>query len=457
MKSLLLLVDPSPSASRLQHTLASNYEVFTAADGAHALRSFDEILPHGVIIEAELPDGPGLDLLKKIKEMDPEVVVIMVTEGNNVALAVEAMQAGAEHFLVKPFDVQALDAVLQKNLKQAQLNRSFFRLKSKFETFDGLPEGETFILDPKIDRAVDIAARSPDATVLISGPTGSGKSWIAGLIHRRSARRDAPFVDINGAGLSDTLLESELFGYERGAFTDAKNTKRGLMEVAHGGTLFLDEVSELSLATQAKILKAIETKNFRRVGSTHNIGVDVRIIAAANVSLQEHVRSGKFREDLYYRLNVLPVVMPPLRERQQEIPTLVMLFLQKHAHKLNKTANIITDEAMAALKGYSWPGNVRELRNVIDRAAILCGPEGLTLDDMPAEIRGQRTAAAVANTLPLMPLAQAEQTLIRQALSQTGNNKAAAARLLGIDVKTLRRKLATYGHTLEPQTKSPRS
>ncbi|MEZ4271832.1 MAG: sigma-54 dependent transcriptional regulator [Myxococcota bacterium] len=444
MKDSVLIVDDDPAMWPLWDQLRENYAVSTAVSGEEAIGIFTAVIPDTVIIELHLRDMTGINILMRLKELEPDIGVVILTAHGNIEVAVEAMKLGADNFLTKPIEFKTMDAILKKSIQKAKLTRTYRRLRHRYENRQGLPEGEQLILDEDTMRDVDIAARNNTTTILITGPTGAGKSVIAGLIHRQSARRDQPFVDINCAGLSETLLESELFGHERGAFTDAKTAKRGLMEVADGGTLFLDEIGELPRPLQAKFLKAIETKSFRRVGGTRNIEVELRIIAATNVNLNELVRQGQFRQDLFYRLNVLPIHMKSLAERIEDIPKLVMLYLQNHAHRLNRTANIISDEAVAALSAYSWPGNIRELRNVIDRAAIICGAEGITLRDLPVELQQRPRLPSFSQNTEIVSLHEAERRAIERTLKFTENNKAAAARILGIDVKTLRRKLHEY-------------
>ena len=444
MNASLLIVDDDKSTEPIWRELRHSYAISTASNGEEAIGMFTAVMPDAVVLELHLPDTTGINVLQRCKEIEADIGIVILTAHGNVESAVEAMKLGADNFLTKPVDAQALDAILKKVIQQAKLKRTYRRLRNRYEQTEGIPEGEQLVLDPRITRDVEIAARNADTTVLLTGSTGSGKSAIAGLIHRKSPRKEGPFVDINCAGLSDTLLESELFGHERGSFTDAKTTKRGLMEVADSGTLFLDEIGELPLPLQAKFLKAIETKTFRRVGGTREIEVNIRIIAATNVSLSDYVRDGKFREDLYYRINVLPISMPRLSQRRNDIPKLVMLYLQNHAHQLNKTANIISDEAMSALTNYSWPGNIRELRNVVDRAAIICGPTGITLRDLPGEIQDAAHHRAETTEGELLTLKELERRAIIDTLKHTGNNKAAASRILDIDVKTLRRKITEY-------------
>jgi DNA-binding NtrC family response regulator len=443
--SLFIVSADGAQRQQLQAHFRAKFQVHAATRAEDAWALFSGLLPDVVIIDGDLPERGGVHLLERIRQEDGDVAVVFMTPHGDVEMAVQATKAGADNCLNKPVDTDVMGTIVDRAEKDASLRKSYSALRGRFRNIPGVPEGENLVLNERISTQVQIATQHQSATVLITGPTGSGKGCIAELIHHESERNEGPFVDINCAGLSDSLLESELFGHERGAFTDAKNLKRGLMEVANGGTLFLDEIGEITPPIQAKLLKVIEDKSFRRVGGTTNIEVDVRIIAATNLDLQQLVTIGMFRRDLYYRLNVLPIELPSLTERREDIPKLVMVFLQEHVNKLNKAANIISDEAMTALTNYSWPGNIRELRNVVDRAAILCNEDGITMRDLPHEVQAS-IARSADEEEGLMSLREAERRLIMRSLAHTQYNKAAAARILGISVKTLGRKLKQYEH-----------
>jgi len=409
MKPPILIIDDDSSILEALHEyFKADYEVYTASGGREGVSAFNKTLPAAVILDLRMPDMGGMEVLEEIKSADPNVPVIMLT---------------------------AYTARLHKNYQY--MLGSFNHLREKL------------ILHPHTWNAVNLMSQNPDITVLVTGPTGAGKRVVAELIHRESSRKDAPFVDINCAGLSEGLLESELFGHERGAFTDAKTKKKGLMEIAHGGTLFLDEIGEMPLSVQAKILNAIENKSFRRIGGTENLKVDTRIIAATNADLVSQMKKGRFREDLYYRLNVIPVKLPPLKERKEDIPELTALFLKEFSAKTNKPVQGFTDDAISLLMDYSWPGNIRELKNIIERAVMLCESNRISIHHLPRELRKNIYNSAPHYETSLMTLEEAQKRQIALTLEYTKNNKSEAARILGIHVSTLARKIKAYNLTNE--------
>ncbi len=445
MKSPILIIDDDSSILEALHEyFKTDYEVYTASGGREGVSAFNKTLPAAVILDLRMPDMGGMEVLEEIKSADSNVPVIMLTAYGEIEDAVKAIQYGSEHFLTKPVDLQTLNSMLEKSINTARLHKNYqYMLKS----FNHLRE--KLILHPHTWNAVNLMSQNPDITVLITGPTGAGKRVVAELIHRESSRKDAPFVDINCAGLSEGLLESELFGHERGAFTDAKTKKKGLMEIAHGGTLFLDEIGEMPLSVQAKILNAIENKSFRQIGGTENLKVDTRIIAATNADLVSRIKKGRFREDLYYRLNVIPVKLPPLKERKEDIPELIALFLKEFAAKTNKPVQDFTDDAISLLMDYSWPGNIRELKNIIERAVMLCESNRISIYHLPRELRKNIYNSAPHYETSLMTLEEAEKRQIALTLEYTKNNKSEAARILGIHVSTLARKIKAYNLTNE--------
>jgi len=445
MKPPILIIDDDSSILEALHEyFKADYEVYTASGGREGVSAFNKTLPAAVILDLRMPDMGGMEVLEEIKSADPNVPVIMLTAYGEIEDAVKAIQYGSEHFLTKPVDLQTLNSMLEKSIDTARLHKNYQYMLGSFNHLR-----EKLILHPHTWNAVNLMSQNPDITVLVTGPTGAGKRVVAELIHRESSRKDAPFVDINCAGLSEGLLESELFGHERGAFTDAKTKKKGLMEIAHGGTLFLDEIGEMPLSVQAKILNAIENKSFRRIGGTENLKVDTRIIAATNADLVSQMKKGRFREDLYYRLNVIPVKLPPLKERKEDIPELTALFLKEFSAKTNKPVQGFTDDAISLLMDYSWPGNIRELKNIIERAVMLCESNRISIHHLPRELRKNIYNSAPHYENSLMTLEEAQKRQIALTLEYTKNNKSEAARILGIHVSTLARKIKAYNLTNE--------
>jgi len=445
MKPPILIIDDDSSILEALHEyFKADYEVYTASGGREGVSAFNKTLPAAVILDLRMPDMGGMEVLEEIKSADPNVPVIMLTAYGEIEDAVKAIQYGSEHFLTKPVDLQTLNSMLEKSINTARLHKNYQYMLGSFNHLR-----EKLILHPHTWNAVNLMSQNPDITVLVTGPTGAGKRVVAELIHRESSRKDAPFVDINCAGLSEGLLESELFGHERGAFTDAKTKKKGLMEIAHGGTLFLDEIGEMPLSVQAKILNAIENKSFRRIGGTENLKVDTRIIAATNADLVSQMKKGRFREDLYYRLNVIPVKLPPLKERKEDIPELTALFLKEFSAKTNKPVQGFTDDAISLLMDYSWPGNIRELKNIIERAVMLCESNRISIHHLPRELRKNIYNSAPHYETSLMTLEEAQKRQIALTLEYTKNNKSEAARILGIHVSTLARKIKAYNLTNE--------
>jgi DNA-binding NtrC family response regulator len=386
----------------------------------------------------------GLELLNQIKREYPEVNVVLMTAFGSVDTAVEAMKHGASDYLTKPVKKDELIRVVERVIREAALRREVDRLRrevrKEYSFHQILGKSKT------IQAVFDLIRRVADSptNVLITGESGTGKELVAKAIHYNSSRKEAPFVPVNCAAIPEQLLESELFGHMRGAFTDAKVDKRGLFEEAQKGTLFLDEISELPLMLQAKLLRAIQEKEIRRVGATKPIAVDVRIIAATNLNLADEVKNKRFREDLYYRLNVIELKLPPLRERREDIPLLVDAFLKKCAEMGGKPVKGISEAALAMLIDYAWPGNVRELENVIERAVTLSRGDKVSPDDLPPAVQGARGDRRVLNEAAekSLPLHEVEKEYIKKILEKTGGNKYQAAHVLGIDRKTLYRKLA---------------
>jgi len=400
------------------------------------------------IFDIRLPDGSGVDLLREVRLEDEVLPIVMITGHGSIATAVEVTRAGATEYIPKPFDLREMMLVVERATNSGRERRELAALKAHSGQ-GGYAEivGES----PAMTRMFDLLRRLEDAdapTVLVLGESGTGKDLVARAVHRRSRRKDQPFLEIDCTGLSDTLIQSELFGHERGAFTDAKSRKLGLFEVAGRGSIFLDEIGELSLGTQSKLLRALENRRFKRVGGTQDVELRARIIAATNRDLAAEVEAGRFRKDLFYRLNVIPVSVPPLREREDDVVRLTHYFIERLGSDLGRGDVEILPDAVECLRRYDWPGNVRELRNVLERAVILCRDARIQVADLPPELRagGERGGGGVF----LLPedgidLAALERDLVLQALERTGQNQSRAARLLGIGRFALRYRMEKMG------------
>jgi len=427
------------------------HRVKTAYSGEEALDILHAELIDLVLLDIKLPVMNGLQVLEQIKEIDPDILVIMITALTDARPAVEAMRAGAYDYLMKPFELDELKLVVAKALETQSLKREVSHLKR--QQLNHFPDSEIFGDTPAIQQVrhlIRAVSQTPRTPVLIQGESGTGKELVANAIHAWSARKDKPLMKINCSAIPENLLESELFGYEKGAFTDAKAMKKGIFELANGGTIFLDEISSMKASLQPKLLRVLETQSFRRLGAVSDINIDVRIIAATNRNLEELVREGSFREDLLYRLKVMVIDIPPLRERKGDILTLTKLFVESHNREFNKNVKAISPEAEALLLNYSWPGNVRELKNVIERAVILCNGEEITADLLPLELRTRGSTAmpltvVTASESGVQSLEEVERQHILETLKKYRGNKSKAARVLHISRSTLREKLKTYG------------
>jgi len=447
----ILVVDDEPSMRELLGIMLrrEGFEVVVAGSRAMAAGVLAKGPVAMVITDVKLPDGDGIEILRHVKAASPETVVIVMTAFGSTQTAVAALKLGAHDYLTKPFDVEELKIVVRGALEQRQLEEENVLLKAQFRTRHGL---DRIIGVSPAMAAVFSMVRSvapTNSTVLVTGESGTGKELIAKAIHTLSPRKDAPFVSVNCGALTESLLESELFGHVKGAFTDANQNKKGLFEAAHRGTLFLDEVGETSPGMQVKLLRALQDRKIRRVGGTEEIEVDVRVLAATNRPLEDMVRERRFREDLFYRLNVIPVRIPSLRERRDDIPLLAEHFLSRFSADMGKQVAKISVEAMDRLLRYSWPGNVRELENVMERAVALETTPSVLVERLPdsLKIEGEHGTGDIGLgqgfSLDEYLLA-IEERLLRQALAAAKGERATASRLLGITPRSLRYLLAKH-------------
>jgi len=440
----LLVADDDPGLREsLERTLTrEGYRVVLASDGRAALERVQAGGVDLIVTDLRMPGLTGLELLRAAKAIMPDVDVILLTAFGTVEEAVKAMKDGAYDFLTKPFRREQLIKLVDKALERRDLIEQNRALKKQLE--DIRAKGQMIGASPSFRRMLTLVEQIADssATILIQGESGTGKELVARTIHELSARRNGPFVAVNCAALPETLLESELFGYEKGAFTGAAGRKEGRFELANGGTLFLDEVADLSLVTQPKILRVLQEGEFERLGGTRSLQVDVRIVAATNQDLPEMVKEKRFREDLYYRLNVITVRVPPLRERHEDIRVLAQHYLRVYAAKNGRKLEGFSNEALERLESYAWPGNVRELENLIERTVLLARKDRIDAEDLPEEVAGvKRPPRDAILELVGTPLDEIEQRLLDETLRITGGNKTQAAKLLGIDVRTVARKL----------------
>jgi two-component system response regulator HydG len=452
-KNAVLVVDDDSAHRTMLRTLISGwgYAVSEADDGAAAIESVKAASYDLVLMDVRMVKVSGLAALKKIKSYNPAIPVIIMTAYSSVETAVEALKQGAHDYLTKPLDFDKLRLILERAMEHTRLKEENRILREslgrQFDSQNIIGKSPAMI---KLLETVAQVAPS-EATVLISGESGTGKELIAGAIHFNSLRKDGPFVKINCAAITETLLESELFGHEKGAFTGADRRKEGRFSQAHGGTLFLDEVSEMSLMMQVKLLRALQEREFNRVGGEATIQVDVRVIAATNKNLLEQINTGAFRDDLYYRLNVVELAVPSLTERKEDIPLLAQHFLEMFAARNQKEIKGFTPRAMHHLIRYDWPGNVRELMNAVERGVVLARSPYLDEADFlflkDALLSGDEDQAGQADLAIEgdAPLGEIEKTAILKTLEATGGNKSEAARRLGITRKTLHKKLKTYG------------
>jgi two-component system response regulator AtoC len=453
MKPSILIVDDDEV---MQQTLSDvlkkrGYEIFSVGSGNGALSVIKKNVIDLVLLDMRLPDVDGIEVLKKIKELDTEILVIMMTAYSDVQTAVSAMKSGAYHYINKPFELEELKLLIEKGLETKSLINEVRRLhrqqKEEYQNshIDGVSPQIQYVKE-----LIGMISKTHKTSVLIQGESGTGKELAANAIHYNSKRSNRPLMKINCSAIPDSLLESELFGYEKGAFTDAKNTKRGLFELADGGTVFLDEIGDMKPFLQSKILRVLENQTFMRVGGEREIKVDVRIIAATNRNLETLVKEGSFRKDLYYRLKVMVIEMPPLRERVEDILLLSNLFIGENNREHNKDLKGFSEEARNLMTQYHWPGNVRELKNVIERAMILTDQEVITPKHLPFELRQiggfdrVDTTPELSEIVDEMSLEYLEKIHLSRVLKRLEWNKSKASKVLGISRATLRAKIKRY-------------
>jgi DNA-binding NtrC family response regulator len=448
-KRKILVVDDDPGIRASLAVLLQSwgFETLQASDATEATKYVERQDPDIVITDLVMPEISGLDLLRNLKAGDPHRPVLLITAQGSIDIAVEAMKQGARDFLTKPLnDLPKLKALLDDAERELEMRRKAKRLTARVEEDGSVGDfvGASRAIREVFQFIESVAQR--DVPVMITGESGTGKEVVARTIHRLSRREGKPFLAINAAAIPESLIESELFGHERGAFTGAVATRQGVFEQANGGTLLIDEIAEMPMSLQPKLLRVLADGRVRRLGGSYEFEFDVRVLAATNRDPMKAIEEGKLREDLYYRLNVVPIALPPLRDRNEDIPLLVQHFINEFNGKHHLQIEGASDDAMAMLKAYSWPGNVRELRNVIERSVVLAKGDWVEEKDLPPYVRDpslrpEKIVFAVGDTT----VADAERELILKTLARAGNNKAEAARQLGVDVKTIYNKLKSYG------------
>jgi two-component system response regulator HydG len=448
-KGRILVADDEESHRiMLRAVLAEEgYEVAEAADGPEAIRAVEQEPFDLILLDIRMPGMDGIEALTEIRKISPYIPVLMMTAYASVKTAVEALKAGAFEYLIKPLDIDELKILIEKALEHYHLREENLALKERLG--DRFDFSKIIGRSEKMKELFDLLAQvaPTDATVLILGESGTGKELVANSIHHNSRRASQPFIKVSCAALPETLLESELFGHEKGAFTGAIARREGRFQLAHRGTIFLDEVGEMSSATQTKILRVLQEKEFEPLGGTRTVKVDVRVIAATNKDLESEVKEGRFREDLFYRLNVVPVSIPPLKIRKDDIPALAVHFLYLYCEKNQKELKELSPKALDLLIRYDWPGNIRELENCIERAVIMARGEVIAPMDLPPQIQALSSEKGEPGVhFPLgISLQEAEKALILKTLEDTGGNRSRAAEILGINRRTLQIKIKEYG------------
>lgn len=454
MKNARILICEDEVLLRLwleEHLAEKGYDTEGVEDGTSLLEAIERGGADVVLLDLRLPDGSGIELIPKLKAMDPSLPILMMTAYGDVETAVQAVRAGAHHFLEKPLELTELVLLIEQALETRRLASEVDRYREghRWQFADVALVGRSFALRRVADVITRLAVRGSPSTVLIYGESGTGKDVVARAIHARGPRQGGPFINVNCTSLPESLVESELFGHEAGAFTDAREEKHGLFELADGGTIFLDEVGDMPLSGQSKLLSVLENKVIRRVGGVRDIPVDVHVVTATNRDLEAAVAAGEFREDLFYRLNVVPILMPPLRERREDIAPLAMHFLTDLTKEMRLPGRHFTPEALRAIEAHDWPGNARQLRNVLERILLLEDGDTIGVSSLTPEIRGQDLHSGVPSGFVLptggVDLEDVEKSLILQALEQADGNKTQAAQLLRLTRDTLRYRVEKYG------------
>ena len=449
MKSKILIVDDEPAHLKMLEAVlsAEGFEVRKADDGQTAITAVEERFYDLILMDVRMNRVGGIEALKRIKELSPGIPVIMMTAYASVNTAVDALKSGAYDYLTKPLDIDELKILVHKALRHQQLEKEniFFKeqLKDRFDFSNIIGQSPAML---QLFETISLVAPA-DATVLITGESGTGKELIANAIHQNSLRREKPMIKVNCAALPETLLESELFGHEKGAFTGAMARRQGRFQLAHKGTIFLDEIAEMASSTQAKILRVLQEREFEPVGGSSTVKVDTRVIVATNKDLKSEIQEGRFREDLYFRVNVVMLNVPPLRERSEDVPLLAEFFLKKYAEKNRRLIKGFTPLATDLLMRHDWPGNVRELENITERSVIMARGDIITPDELPETLRSLDLDSKTPgiDLSPGRSLKAVEKEMILRTLEDAGGNRTHAAKILGISRRTLQLKLKEYG------------
>ena len=447
--SILIVDDEDAQRSILKGYLEKKgYKIYSASSGTEGIKTVQNNLIDIVLSDFKMPDKTGIEVLEEVKKINPEISFVILTAYGTIEDAVKAMRLGAFDYISKPVDLDELDLMIERIIEHNNLKSEIQILKNQLK--------EKFKIDSfishsaKMEEVLSVAARAADskATILITGESGTGKEVLAKSIHYVSPRKEKPFIAVNIPALPETLLESELFGHEKGAFTGADKAKKGRFELADGGTIFLDEIGDIPINLQVKLLRVLQEHQIEKVGSSKNINIDVRIIAATHQNLEGKIKDGSFREDLYYRLNIVSLHIPPLRERREDILPLIDYFIEKYAKENNRNKLTLSKEAVDSLIKYNFPGNVRELENIIERAVVLCRSETITLNDLPNIVKGFKAEEEILQKEPGSMIDQVEELekkLIFDALSSANGNQSQAGRMLGLTERNLRYKMQKYG------------
>nr|MBK7067649.1 sigma-54-dependent Fis family transcriptional regulator [Deltaproteobacteria bacterium] len=453
---ILIVDDEANARAALSEILREEgYETETAADGFKALGKLGAFSPDLILTDLKMPGLDGLGLLKEARAASPSTVLVVMTAFGTIDSAVEAIKLGAENYLTKPLEPGSLIAVVERAMEKARLMAEAAVLRERLRERNAFGHivGEHPSMKALLETVAQVAPSR--SSVLIVGESGTGKELVAAALHRASTRAQQPLVRLNCAALSESLLESELFGHERGAFTGAVGRREGRFKQADGGTLFLDEVGEIPAATQVKLLRFLQEREFERVGGNETLKVDVRVVAATNVDLEDRVRRGQFREDLFYRLNVIRVDLPPLRDRRTDVPQLAGFFLRRYAQENGKRILGFSEEAMQRLMAWSWPGNVRELEHAVERAVVLCRGERIEVEQLPGPMIVGSARSKEAEGRPVIPgssIAELERYAILETLRAVGGSTSKAAKLLGVSARKIQYKLHEYGRAGEGET-----